>query len=377
MSEFRYVTRGMFKTTMSRPVFDADGLDRLGSRWRALAAVSKASFFQDWGWVGCMATERYPDPILLEVERNGTLIALALFNRKPGRSVFGAWHLQESTDSALASIFVEHNGPLVCIEDPVLRQAVLADMLAHAMREPVNDVTARPRRIVLSGVGSECADAAALTGGWVDQSSVRMAPFADFTGPDSDRPFIERLSRNTRHQLRRSDRLYEADGPLMVRRAQTVAEGLQFLQEMIALHDSTWRARGKPGAFATSLARRFYQTLLTSGIPAGEVDLLQISAGQSIVGYLMNFTHGGVVSAYQSGFNYAAAGSHQKPGLTCHHVAIESYRARGFHSYDFLAGADRYKLSLANAQRWLHWLSVAPAWRIASLGSRIRRLVKV
>ena len=366
----------MFKTTMSRPIFDTDGLDHLGARWRALAAASNASYFQDWGWVGCMAPERYPDPVLIEVERDGALVGLALFNRA-GRSDGGAWHLQESTDPALDSIFVEHNGPLVSISDPVLRQAVLADLFTHAMYDHVDGPAGRPRQIVLSGVGPEFADAIAMTGGLVDEKSVRMAPYANFAVPGGDRPFIERLSRNTRHQLRRSNRLYEASGQLVVQRADTVDEGLRFFAEMIQFHNDTWESRGKPGAFATPLARKFYQTLLTDGIPAGEVDLLRITAGSMVVGFLMNFTFNDTVSAYQSGFNYAAAQGHQKPGLTCHYVAIEAYRARGFDSYDFLAGADRYKLSLANAQRWLHWLSAAPNWHPSSLGARLRHFLKL
>ena len=91
----------------------------------------------------------------------------------------------------------------------------------------------------------------------------------------------------------------------------------------------------------------------------------------------MNFNHNGVVSAYQSGFDYAAATPQQKPGLTSHYFAIEAYRARGLAIYDFLAGADRYKLSLANSHRWLHWLSAAPAWHPYSVGARLRRLLKI
>ena len=68
------------------------------------------------------------------------------------------------------------------------------------------------------------------------------------------------------------------------------------------------------------------------------------------------------VFAYQSGFDYAAAGPHQKPGLTSHYLAIESYRRQGYRRYDFLAGADRYKTSHSNAVAMLHWLDVVPRW---------------
>jgi CelD/BcsL family acetyltransferase involved in cellulose biosynthesis len=304
-------------------------------------------------------------------------VALALFNRAATRRDGTSLHLQESIDPLLASIFVEHNGPLVAIADPVLRQAVLVDLLTHAMRAPIEPLTTNPRRLVLSGVGPDCADAATMTGGLVDEKSRRMAPFSDLRALDPDRPFIDSLSRNTRHQLRRSNRLYAAQGELAIRRAQTVDEGMAYFVKMIDLHNITWKARGKKGAFATSAVRRFYQRLIESGIPSGEVDLLRVTAGEAVVGYLMNFSHDGVVSAYQSGFDYAAATPQQKPGLTSHYLAIEAYRSQDIAVYDFLAGADRYKLSLANSHRWLHWLSAAPAWHPYSVGTRIRRLLKI
>lgn len=364
----------MFHTTMSRPVLDEAGLRALERKWRALAAVSGASYFQDWGWVGCMATERYADPVLIEVKRDETLVGLALFDRRSGpRGI--SLHLQESTDPALASIFVEHSGPLLSITDPVLRQAVFAALFTYAINGPIGTVTTRPRRLVLSGVASDCADAATMAGGLVAKKSARIAPYASLGSDEVERPFIQRLSRNTRHQLRRSNRVYAAQGSLIIRRAETADEGIAYLNDMIVLHDRTWRARGKKGAFSTASVRRFYQLLLSDGVRAGEVDMLRVAAGDAVVGYLMNFTHAGTVSAYQSGFDYAAAGAHQKPGLTCHFLAIEHYQSLGYHTYDFLAGADRYKLSLANAQRQLHWLDVMPAWHPATIGTRLRQLM--
>ena len=58
----------------------------LGLRWRALEAqAGPHSFFQSWSWIGCLAEERYPDPVLLRAERDGATIGLALLNRRHGR----------------------------------------------------------------------------------------------------------------------------------------------------------------------------------------------------------------------------------------------------------------------------------------------------
>lgn len=365
----------MYRTILSRPSLTGESLAALEDRWRRFALAAGSSFFQDWTWVGCLAAERYPDPVLLETFRDGELVALALFNRRATRRATESLYLHESTDPALDSTFIEHNGPLISIADPVLRQSVLGHLLARAMNDAVGEGHGRARRLVLSGVAPDCAGAALLTGGVVNESSTRLAPYVDFSLLPPTQPFIERLSRNTRHQLRRSNRQYAEKGALLLRRAETVETGLEFLAELIRLHNITWNARGKPGAFATQAVRRFYQALIATGVPNGEVDMLQVTGANDVVGYLMNFRHRGIVSAYQSGFNYGGATQHQKPGLTCHFLAIEAYRAQGVTVYDFLAGPDRYKLSLANAQRWLHWLTVAPRWRAQSLGAWVRRMI--
>ena len=365
----------MYRTILSRPCLEGDGLAALEQRWRSFALLAGASFFQDWTWVGCLAAERYPDPVLLETFRDDRLVALALFNRRAKRQAGESLYLHESTDPALDSTFIEHNGPLLAITDPVLRQAVLGELLTKAMTSPIDGGFGRQRRLVLSGVAPDCAGAALLTGGFVNESSTRLAPYVDFGLIPATQPFVERLSRNTRHQVRRSNRLYAEQGAVVLRRAETVETGLEFLSDLIRLHDITWHARGKPGAFATQAVRRFYQALIAAGVPNGEVDMLQVTADTAVIGYLMNFRHRDVVSAYQSGFNYGGAGQHQKPGLTCHYLAIEAYRAQGTTVYDFLAGADRYKLSLANAQRWLHWLTVAPRWQARTVSTWLRRML--
>jgi CelD/BcsL family acetyltransferase involved in cellulose biosynthesis len=94
------------------------------------------------------------------------------------------------------------------------------------------------------------------------------------------------------------------------------------------------------------------------------VDLLRMSAGGQTFGYLYNFRFHGRVLTYQSGFDYAAAGPHEKPGMTCHHLAIEACAAEGVDCYDFLAGADRYKTSLATGAVPLHWLEISPRWSV-------------
>lgn len=345
--------------TRTRPILDDAGLARLGAAWRGMEDAADASPFQRWSWVGCRAAERYPDPVLAQACRGPALLGLALFNRHRGR----LW-LHESGDPALDSVYVEHNGPLA-LPGPD-REAVLAGLLRCALGDPL----ARLGGMALSGVGGGVLAAAREVGDTAGHQA-RAAPFVDLGAIPAGTDYPSALSRNTRQQLRRSARAY---GAARLDRAETASQALGYLDALAALHTASWRARGKPGAFAHPAFLRFHRELAARGAPSGEVDLMRITAGPAVVGYLYNLRARGRVCSYQSGFDYAGAPPHGKPGLLCHHLAVEAARARGDTAYDFLAGDGRYKDSLANAWETLHWLRLLPHWHpLALIGAVLGR----
>ncbi|MCW3476884.1 GNAT family N-acetyltransferase [Limobrevibacterium gyesilva] len=359
----------MLSITLSAPgTFAA-----VGELWLALQARAACSFFQSWTWVGCLAERRFPDPVLLQAHDGGRLVALALFNRRRAPAGPDTLWLGASGLPALDAVFVEHNG--------VLTEAgqghAIASCLQAALRAPIGGRAPRfGRRLVLGGVDAAHLHAAAQCPGMVLHAHIaRPAPFVDLAriragGTD----YLGSLSANARYQIRRSARRYTAAGPLAVRRAATLAEAHDFLDALAALHQITWTGRGRPGAFANPDFVAFHRALIERAMPAGEVDLLRVSAGGRVVGYLYNFRFRDRAYAYQSGFDYAVSDPHQKPGLTCHHLAIEMYAAEGMDRYDFLAGGDRYKTSLANAETMLHWAELSPWWSARALLAAARDL---
>jgi CelD/BcsL family acetyltransferase involved in cellulose biosynthesis len=354
------VTRPATRIVLS----EAGDLDALGKRWRQLEAEANASFFQSWTWVGCLADQRFPTPVLLEARCGETTVGLALLNRSgPFWERERLW-LGESGMAQLDGIFIEHNGPVVARG----HEDVLAACLHALLHQPILPrQRCGARRLLISGV-DETQMQIARGVGRVRVRQSQAAPFLDFTRIGTDATaFLDSLSANTRYQLRRSARRYGAAGPVRVRRAGSVTEALAFLDALVRLHQITWAARGRPGAFANPVILRFHRALIERGVPRGEVDLLAITAGEQEIGYLYNFRFQNRVLAYQSGFDYAVADLHQKPGLTSHHAAIEAYRAEGMSSYDFLAGDNRYKLNLTNAVSTLHWLEIMPRWSVRAL----------
>lgn len=296
--------------------------------------------------------------MLAEVFDGSALVGMALFNRR-GRTLL----LQESGDAELDSVFVEHNGPV----------AARAGGEGVAMDAILAAVGARAGRVVLPGLDDAGLARVQAAGGIVVGLQTRVAPYAALR---ADGPaHAETLSRNTRTQLRRSDRSYAAAGPIGVERAQTVAEAMAMLETLMPLHAATWTSRGVVSGFTTGPVQRFVRALIGRGVPTGEVELLRVAAGPRVIGYLLNFVAGGRVMAYQGAFDYAGARPHEKPGLSCHHAALERARAAGAAEYDFLAGDARYKRSLGNAVRDLHWLTWKPRPALFGVEAVIRRLL--
>ena len=324
----------------------------IGPDWRALEAVGSGSFFQSWTWVGCLAAERFDDAVLLRAERDGATVALALCNRRPTRLAPQTLWLGES-GAAWDSVFVEHNGPLLAAGE----SALLAPCLRALLRQPLpGSPNGWTRRVILAGVGDDVLEDAAKLGMACHVKQTRCAPFVDLAAVPPG-GYLATLGPSTRYQIRRSQRLYAAFGPLRLTRAASVPEGLSFLDRLAALHRASWTRRGQPGAFSAPEMLGFHRALVTAGLPRGEIDLLRVAAGEHEVGFLYNFVWRGRAYAYQSGFEYGL-GPQYKPGLTCHHLAIEAYLARGLAVYDFLAGEARYKTSLASDVARLHWLEL-------------------
>jgi CelD/BcsL family acetyltransferase involved in cellulose biosynthesis len=337
----------------------------LGARWRDLEQRADGSFFQSWTWVGCLCAERFPDPVLVEASEAGHIVALGLFNRVRHRIGPSTLYLNETGTAAFDCPYVEQNG--------ILTEAGREqELTALCLRQLV-----RTHDVVLSGVGEQVLAAFRSAAGVVLTGPGKASPFVDLaavrkTGND----YLAGRSANTRQQLRRSDRFYERDGPIWLEPAGSVEAAHAMLEQMAELHQTTWRARGKQGSFALPFFRRFHRELIASGVPRREVALLRISCGKTVIGVLYNFVWHKRMSAYQSGFAYHDDESHAKPGLTCHHAAIRLGLQQGMDIYDFLAGGDRYKRSLAEGAYQQFWARAGPYWSVRQWLLRCRDLTR-
>ena len=260
--------------------------------------------------------------------------------------------LNETGDHRLDRLTIEFNGILA---DRRVKANVWRACLDFLV-EQVPDWDA----LYLSGVGVDDYQqlAASEHGLSVDITDRKPSPYADLRRiRQTGEGLFSTLSRNTRYQVRRAMRDYEMRGSLELRAAETVQEALGFLSGLKTLHQAYWMGRGEDGAFANAYFETFHHRLISEHFDDRSVELLRISTGSKIVGYLYNFRRAKWYYNYQSGFNYETDRK-LKPGLISHCLAMLRYLDRDAIAYDFMAGDSQYKHSLSNAQRQLVWMVV-------------------
>jgi CelD/BcsL family acetyltransferase involved in cellulose biosynthesis len=324
-------------------------LPDLAASWMELERRADAGFFLSWRWIGSWLGATAAKPRLVQASEGGRVVALGLLTpsrRKRFSLSVNQLRLHETGLAEQDAVMIEHNNFLVARSAPA---GLVIDLLkALQTADPSWD------EIVLGGVSAGMiaeAQAAGLT-----VVTDRISPDFGVALPDPALPgsWEDTLSSNQRAQLRQSRAFAERMGPLLLKAADSPSQALEFFDKMIVLHTAYWQGRGKPGAFATPSACAFHRALIASPVGPGAVELLELSAGSQVLGYLYNFQYGERVYSYQSGFSYSDDNRH-RPGLLAHALAIEQARQRGLRIYDFLAGDAPYKARLGRELGQIVW----------------------
>jgi CelD/BcsL family acetyltransferase involved in cellulose biosynthesis len=354
--------------------------DPLGHKWRELEQRSSCSFFQSWTWVGtwlsCLpsAVELY----LLEVVDGSRVVGLAVFGaRTLVRRRFirsRALLLHETGCSEMDHMTIEYNSILA--EAGKEREVVRAGVQCLGTAQIAWD------ELIVSGLDApafETWSSAVRDTNWqVVSRQQSSSPFVDLDAVRKAGDYLALLSSNTRQQIRRSIKAYETAGDLRLSAASTADTALEFLNGLQELHNAHWHDRGKDGAFPSEFTRRFHERLVRDAAVRSEVQMLRVTAGEEVVGYLYNFVRDGHVYFYQSGFRYAED-SKLRPGLVCHYLAVMHNLEARHRLYDFLAGPQRYKQSLGTGSIEMHWLSLQKprlAFAVERWLMHLRRTIK-
>lgn len=319
----------------------------LRADWCDLEERADGSFFLSWNWIGCWLETVTAEVFVLEGRAEGQVVALALLcpmrRKRFGCLREDAVYLNQTGDPAADRIAIEYNGVL-------LDRTMALDGAQQALRALIDGDGPPWEQLYLRGLSSEFAQ---TVNAGDFRASRRLRSQSPTAGVDlaalrhSGQAYLDQRSANTRSQIRRAIRRYEERGALRVDVAKDVPQGHAFFREMTALHQQYWNERGEPGAFSSPFVAAFHHRLIETSLPRGHIELLRLSAGDDVIGYLYNFIYRKTVFYYGSGFGYEQD-NRLKPGLVAHTLCIEQHLAGGLDRYEFMAGAARYKSSLGD-----------------------------
>lgn len=343
-----------------RPPVSAVTVELLGARdWPAIAPAWKdlaersaqATFFISPAWVETWLEEFAPrlDVEILLFHGRGEPVGACLLVRRtvlkgpfPVRTVY----LNTAGEDPADTTWVEFND-LLCREG--WEGAVAAALMAHLGQAGWDEL--RLERFCRGrGLDAIRQEGAHLLG------SAELCPnfFVDLARLRSARtPYESVLGPTDRARLHQNCRRY---GPVTVHVPDTVAGMLEALEELAALHQKTWTARGKPGAFASPAFRAFHRALIARSGPGGGIQMSRVEAAGTPIGVLYNLVHRGRAYFYQSGLAYSG-NKRLRPGFVALVKTIEHCLLNtDLDEFHLMPGGDHYKQPLATDRRDLESL---------------------
>lgn len=337
-----------------------DDLAALERDWCDLQTRADIDFYMSWGWIGTLLRQSGLKPFMLRATDGRRVVALGLLlvNRQTRHGWLNArkLYLNETGDPDIDILFIEHNG-FLC--DRTYGEPLHARCIDYVLSSPeAKRLLGRWDEWRFGGIGDDYLRLLKATGLRVHAYASKHSGVIDLDVlRERKQDYLSTLSSNTRYQIRRALKLYGERGAVTVTPAKTGADFARHLDGMIDMHQKYWIARGGRGAFGYPFLSTFHREIVLTRGPLGEIELLRIAAGDFEIGYLYNFTWGGKVGAYLSGFNYEED-SKLKPGLVSHYLAIEHHLAGDAHVYDLLAGDMQYKRSLSMESPPMYWLDL-------------------
>lgn len=224
--------------------------------------------------------------------------------------------------------------------------AALADVLVA----PGADPATAERLLERAGSDADLADVFGLTADSVLARRMRLiqraeAPVLDI-GEGWDAVYRDRTSGKRRNLHRRRRRQLQELGELTFTVAREPAALAAALEEAFRLHEARWRDRPEASGFATAAGRRFHRAALAALAPAGVARIALLVVGGRAVACNYFFVLGDRMYFHELAFDPEFA--RWSPGQVTTLDTLAAAAAEGITRVEFLGGAERYKLELAD-----------------------------
>lgn len=172
-----------------------------------------------------------------------------------------------------------------------------------------------------------------------------VMPFIDLRGLDWD-GYLAQRSKKFRKQVRRTERSLVGEHSMELR-AATPETFEADLTELFRLHDLRRGARG--GSSLHTVARRSLRSFAATALQRGWLRLILMEAEGHPIAAFFGWRIGGSFASYQGGFD--PAWSKESVGFAIEALVLRSAIEEGADEYDFLLGAEPWKLRFTDESR--------------------------
>jgi CelD/BcsL family acetyltransferase involved in cellulose biosynthesis len=197
----------------------------------------------------------------------------------------------------------------------------------------------------LSGLPADSRLVAALGGPRLTLIERSEAPVLDLSA-GWDEVYRSKLSSKRRNHHRRRRRQLAELGRVEVSVATTEAELEQALEDAFTLHVRRWQGRPDGSGFATPEGRSFHHATARALAPLGVPRIVTLKVDGRPLAFHYYLVLEGRMYVYRIAFDPAYG--RLSPGVINTLDAIEAAAAEGVTRVEFLGGAERYKVELAD-----------------------------
>lgn len=323
----------------------------LQDSWKLLEQQSNTSFFLSWDWISTWLN-LHPSPkslFLLTISHKNQLVCIGIFTEKQLTRCklfnYKCLILHECGDT-LDNITTEFNSLLIHNK----HQENITEALKDTFSSMLNhwDVISLPglknKTISTSIPAHSIIHSHKKPHYWVNLDDIRL----------SSKDYLSHLSKNTRSQIKQTNREYKRFGPIEVTLAKNIQEAKEYFDKLIKLHETHWKSKHINSSFLEPPVLEFHKQLINKCFIKGHIILAHVKAGTTDLGYLYNFSYNNQNYAYQSGIK-PQKDNKLRPGLLMHRLLIEKLMNTNTQSYDFMAGEYRYKKSLSSHNANISW----------------------
>jgi len=327
--------------------------EQVRETWKYLQENSPHSFFLSWPWIetwlNCLPTNQNISFIYGTLNDKPVIGYFYGLTKGFGNAITYCTrgYLNSTGIEKQDEITIEYNGILL---DKSVSECDLSDLLTKDISPWDELICPASNKELLSVLqsNSNSLDIKLIESRpsyYVDLDKVR----------ENNNDLLPLVSKNKKAQIKRTKKCYEKDSEFHIEIAKNKEQALEYLDCLEFHHQKNWTSKGHQGSFSNDFFCEFHKKLITNHFHEGVIQLVKISSGTEIVGYLYNFIYQNTVLFYQSGLNYRE-GNLYRPGLICHYLAINYCAREGYSIYDFLEGDSSYKKSLATDNNELVWI---------------------